>query len=88
MAPKAYPIPTHIVAPGPRRDGHVLQVHYNNEVSKSAWVEVHTEEGWGIRLVTDSGGRIRMDPDKPGEVLKERVEGTFAAIWVQGNRKP
>lgn len=77
--PKAYPIPAHIVAPGPRRDGHVLQIRVNGEVSKSAWVEVHTKEGWGIRLVTDENGRIKIKDD---EYVRERVEAEFEAVWV------
>jgi len=86
MAPKAYPIPAHIVAPGPRRDGHVLQIQLDGENPPYAWAEVNTEEGWGVRYVTNETGRLQPNPDKPDEYLMERVEGEFAAIWVQGNR--
>lgn len=81
--PKAYPIPAHIHAKTqPRRDGHVLQIRVNDEVSKSAWIEVHQTEGWGVRFVTDENGRIQRNPDKPDEYMQERVEAKFEAVWV------
>lgn len=43
-------------------------------------LEVNTFEGWLIRNRADDGGEPLIDPDKPDEVAKERIEGRFEII--------
>lgn len=56
----------------------IIDLDTGLEVSKV--VEVNTTEGWLIRYREDAEGRPFIDPEKPDQAARERVEGRFQIV--------
>ena len=69
---------TYAVVGGPPHDWRGLKIFELVTGSEVRDVlEVNTAEGWLIRYVRDESGMIFIDPKRPDEAARQRIEGSF-----------